>query len=94
MKWWLGLLAGALSATKACAATMTIVIGTGAGGSFDLYGRVFGPYLANALPDKPNVVIQNMPGAGGISGAFVVARAPADGHTILESGVIGYNVST
>lgn len=83
MKWWLGFLVGCLSATKCFAATMTLVIGTGAGGPFDSYGRVFGPYLANALPDKPNLVVQNMPGAGGLRALTWLANtAPKDGNVI------------
>jgi tripartite-type tricarboxylate transporter receptor subunit TctC len=83
MQLWLGLLGSMLPLAKALAATMTIVVGTGAGGSFDLYGRVFGPYLANALPDKPNLVIQNMPGAGGLRAlAWIANTAPKDGSVI------------
>lgn len=81
--WCLGLIAGFWPLTKALAATLTLVIGTGAGGSFDMYGRVFGPYLANALPDKPNLIIQNMPGAGGLRALTWIANtAPKDGSAI------------
>jgi tripartite-type tricarboxylate transporter receptor subunit TctC len=83
MKWWLGILGSWISLSKSLAATMTIVIGTGAGGPFDLYGRVFGPYLANALPDRPNLVVQNMPGAGGLRALQWLANsAPKDGSVI------------
>ncbi len=51
------------------------------GGSNDLFARALGKRLADALGQP--VVVENRPGAGGSVGAASVAKAPADGHTIL-----------
>jgi tripartite-type tricarboxylate transporter receptor subunit TctC len=50
------------------------------GGSTDIYSRVLGPRLAEALSQQ--VVIDNRPGAGGALGAELAAKAPSDGYTI------------
>jgi tripartite-type tricarboxylate transporter receptor subunit TctC len=47
----------------------------------DLLGRAIGERLSAAL--KQPVVIDNRPGAGTLVGAEVVAKAPADGYTLL-----------
>ena len=51
------------------------------GGSTDLLARRIGEKLAAALGQP--VVVDNRPGAGGATGSVEVARAPADGHTLL-----------
>jgi tripartite-type tricarboxylate transporter receptor subunit TctC len=50
------------------------------GGSTDIYARIIGPRLADAL--RQQVVIDNRPGAGGALGAELAAKAPPDGYTI------------
>src|SRR5882672_5871527 len=50
------------------------------GGSTDIYARIIGPRLAEAL--RQQVVIDNRAGAAGALGAELAARAPADGYTI------------
>jgi tripartite-type tricarboxylate transporter receptor subunit TctC len=63
--------------------TITIVVGTSAGGGYDAYARLFGRYLSKHLPGEPSVVINNMPGAGSNRAAAYVARvAPKDGTFI------------
>lgn len=54
------------------------------GGSTDTLARTMGMKLADALGQQ--VVVDNRPGANGDIGMLIVARAPADGHTI----VLGY----
>ena len=51
------------------------------GGSTDILGRAIGIELTKALGQA--VVIDNVPGAGGSIGADKVAKAPADGYTLL-----------
>ncbi len=50
------------------------------GGSTDIYARIIGPRLAEALHQQ--VVIDNRPGAGGALGADLAAKAAPDGYTI------------
>jgi len=61
-----------------------LVIPFPAGGSSDTLGRV----VANALSQqlKQTVIVENRGGAGGNIAADYVARAPADGHTLLMAG--------
>jgi tripartite-type tricarboxylate transporter receptor subunit TctC len=61
-----------------------LVIPFAAGGSNDLTARAFAQPLSRALGQS--VVIDNRPGASGIVAAELVARAPADGHTLLIGG--------
>ncbi len=51
------------------------------GGSTDILGRTIGQQLTQAWGQS--VVIDNVPGAGGSIGADKVAKAPADGYTLL-----------
>lgn len=51
------------------------------GGLTDVLARVIGERLAAAL--RQPVLVENKPGAGTLLGAEMVARAPADGYTLL-----------
>ena len=51
------------------------------GGSTDTLARTIGVKLADALGQQ--VVVDNRPGANGDIGMLIVARAPADGYTLL-----------
>jgi tripartite-type tricarboxylate transporter receptor subunit TctC len=58
-----------------------IVLPFGAGGVADITTRTIAPKLGEALGQS--IVIENMPGAGGISASETVARARPDGYTLL-----------
>ncbi|MBN9475523.1 MAG: hypothetical protein ABS43_31935 [Bordetella sp. SCN 67-23] len=58
-----------------------IIIGFPPGGAIDTIARLMGPPLAERLGQP--VVIENKPGAGGVVAAQGVARADADGYTVL-----------
>jgi tripartite-type tricarboxylate transporter receptor subunit TctC len=63
--------------------TLTIIVGTDVGGGFDVYGRAIGRHIGRHLPGAPNIVIQNMPGAGSMKAAeYLYEIAPKDGTTI------------
>jgi tripartite-type tricarboxylate transporter receptor subunit TctC len=63
--------------------TISIVIGTSAGGGYDLYARVLAKYLGRHIPGNPTVVPQNMPGAGTLRAMmYLYAVAPKDGTVI------------
>ena len=63
--------------------TITILVGYGSGGGYDIYARVLSRTLGKYIPGNPNVIIQNMPGAGGATAAdHLHNRASRDGLTI------------
>jgi len=64
--------------------TVSILMGTGPGGSFDLYGRTIAAFLGKYIPGNPNIIVEHMPGAGGaIAGNHIYGPAPQDGTKIL-----------
>jgi tripartite-type tricarboxylate transporter receptor subunit TctC len=64
--------------------TVTIVVGFGAGGGADTFGRLLGRHLGDNIPDNPSVIVQNMPGAGGFKATnHVYAKAPKDGTQLI-----------
>ncbi|MPZ58159.1 MAG: hypothetical protein GEU91_17025 [Rhizobiales bacterium] len=64
--------------------TVAILMGTGPGGSFDLYGRTIAAHLGKHIPGNPNIIVEHMPGAGGaIAGSHIYGPAPQDGTKIL-----------
>ena len=66
--------------------TIRIVVGYAAGGGADLWGRFMSRHLGKFVPGSPNVIVQNMPGAGGFNAVnYVYNNAAKDGTTILLS---------
>jgi tripartite-type tricarboxylate transporter receptor subunit TctC len=62
---------------------IAMIIASGAGGGFDLWGRTVARHIGRHLPGSPNVVPQNMPGAGGLLAAnHLYNVAPRDGTAI------------
>lgn len=64
--------------------TMQIVVGGPAGGGFDVYARIIARHLGKHIPGNPNVIVQNMPGAGMSIAANHVYRAAPNGLTIAH----------
>src|SRR5262245_56965209 len=58
-----------------------IVVGFGAGGAPDIVARLIGQWLSERLGQQ--FIIENRPGASGNIATEAVARASADGHTLL-----------
>ena len=66
--------------------TIAILMGTGPGGSYDLYGRTIAEHLGRHIPGNPTIIVEHMPGAGGvIAGNHIYSVAPQDGSKILLS---------
>ena len=61
-----------------------LVVPFAAGTAPDNLGRLVAPALAESM--SANVVVENVPGAGGTIGVGRVARSAPDGHTLLLSG--------
>ena len=53
------------------------------GGTYDLYSRLVATHLPRFIPGNPKIIVQYMPGAGGLTGAIHLAsQAPQDGTEI------------
>jgi len=76
-------LTGAAQSSPYEGKTVTIVVGFKAGGGYDRTARILARHLPKHIPGKPNVIVQNMPGANSITAAnHVYAVAKPDGLTI------------
>lgn len=62
-----------------------IIVPFPAGGTSDLMGRLIADQLSKAL--KQPFIVENKGGAGGTIGSEQAAKAPADGYTLLLSGI-------
>ena len=66
--------------------TVTIFVGSGAGGGFDAVARTLSRHMGKHIPGNPNMVVSNMPGAGGLLNAnFMYNSAVRDGTAIAAS---------
>ncbi len=63
--------------------TVRIIIGFGVGGEYGLYSQLVASHIGKHVPGKPTVVVQEMPGAGGVQSLNYLAKiAPRDGTTL------------
>lgn len=62
------------------AKTIRFLVGAPPGGSNDLFARVIGQQLSPAMGQQ--VIVDNRPGANQMIAADIMAKSPADGHTI------------
>lgn len=88
---WAFVLAGMLAASAADAGqapfyqgkSITFLINFSAGGPTDIEGRIIARHLARHIPGNPSIIVQNMSGAGGVTGInFLGERAKPDGLTL------------
>lgn len=64
--------------------TITLVIGFSPGGGADTFARFFVPHFSRHMPGNPTVIVQNMPGAGGIKALNHVYNTGAqDGTRVM-----------
>ena len=62
---------------------ITVIVGSSAGGGYDIYARLLARHLPKHLPGNPGAVVTNMPGAGSnTAAAHLFNVAPKDGTTI------------
>jgi tripartite-type tricarboxylate transporter receptor subunit TctC len=64
--------------------TVIMVVGSDAGGGYDIYARLLSRYLGKYIPGNPSMIVQNRSGAGSITATnYVYNVAPQDGTVIL-----------
>jgi tripartite-type tricarboxylate transporter receptor subunit TctC len=65
---------------------LTLVVASGAGGGYDVYSRVLATHMSDHLPGKPNILVENMPGAAGLVAAnWAYNQAPKDGSQMVAT---------
>jgi tripartite-type tricarboxylate transporter receptor subunit TctC len=59
---------------------ISVVVGYGPGGGYDLYARLLARHMGKYIPGAPTLVVQNMPGAGSLRATnWIYNVAPKDG---------------
>ena len=59
---------------------LTVLVNYAAGGPTDIEGRLFARHIAKHIEGQPNIIVQNMDGAGGLTGTTWLGEvAPKDG---------------
>ena len=71
--------------------TVNFIIGFDVGGGYDVYARLAARHLSRHLPGRPNVVPQNMPGAGGLAAMNYLYKVAAKDGSVI--GAIHSNIA-
>jgi tripartite-type tricarboxylate transporter receptor subunit TctC len=62
---------------------VTMLVGSGVGGGYDVYARAFARHASKYIPGNPTIIAKNLPTAGGMAAANVLfANSETDGTTI------------
>src|SRR6202049_4116469 len=62
---------------------ITMLVGSGAGGGYDVYARIFARHFADHIPGHPNIIAKNLPAAAGLAAASTLYNgAERDGSVI------------
>jgi len=70
--------------------SVNVVVGYGPGGGYDVYARLLARFYGKHMPGTPNIVVQNMPGAGSMVMAnYMYNVAPKDGTSF---GIFARNI--
>jgi tripartite-type tricarboxylate transporter receptor subunit TctC len=79
--------AGAASAASAAdfyaGKQIRLILSAGAGGGYSTYAQAFAPYFSAHIPGNPTIVVENMPGAGGIRAMQYFSSNAAKDGTVL-----------
>ena len=88
---WVGFPASVPAQDSYQGKTIRIIVGYRAGGGYDTYTRMIARHMDKHIPGKPNLIVENMPGAGSMVAAnYLFNRAKPDGLTIgvFASGMV------
>jgi tripartite-type tricarboxylate transporter receptor subunit TctC len=84
---WLGVTTAHAEPPYFLGKTITLVVGYQAGDGFDIWSRLLAAHLGKHIPGHPNVIAQNMPGAGSMIAAnYIYNVAKPDGLTVGSIG--------
>ena len=62
---------------------ITMLVGSGAGGGYDVYARTFARFWSNHIPGRPDIIAKDMPAAAGLAAASTLyTTAARDGSVI------------
>ena len=62
---------------------ITVIVGSSAGGGYDIYARLLARHMPKHIPGNPSMLVTNMPGAGSnAAAAHIYNVAPKDGTFI------------
>jgi tripartite-type tricarboxylate transporter receptor subunit TctC len=62
---------------------LRFIVGSAAGGGYDLFARIVARHIVNHIPGKPAVIVQNQPAAGGVVMTNqLFAQGPKDGTVV------------
>jgi tripartite-type tricarboxylate transporter receptor subunit TctC len=64
---------------------ITLLVGGGPGGAYDIYARTFAPFYSNHIPGNPRINIESMVGASGLRVANYIANNAAKDGTIIAT---------
>jgi tripartite-type tricarboxylate transporter receptor subunit TctC len=83
----------ALAQESYASKSVRVIAAAAPGGNPDVLARMLAAKLADSL-GRP-FVVENLPGAGGVVAAELVARSPADGHVLMlgDSGALAINIA-
>src|SRR5687768_17012580 len=65
--------------------TIRIVIGSGPGGTYDIYSRLMSRHMSRFIPGNPTLLVQPRAGAGGLIAANAVYNAEPKDGTVIRS---------
>ena len=62
--------------------TINLIVGNAPGGGYDHYARLLARHMPRYIPGEPNIIVKNMPGAGGmVMSNAMYSQMPRDGLT-------------
>ena len=72
--------------------TIRIVVGSDSGGLYDLWARLFAKHMPRHIAGNPNMIVQNMPGAGGLAATnYLYFVAKHDGSHAFSTNINEHN---
>jgi len=75
--------------------SIRLIVSSTPGGGNDTYSRLLARHISKYIPGNPTIIVQNMPGAGGLLAADYIYRKAARDGTVMEQinwGVWNYQV--